>query len=546
MQFVFLPTDAVLWLIALCLAFGARFVLKRETLRARWRRVFSNPAASASAAILVFFLAIALLDSIHYREALPPVEALPAAEASGDSADADKAEAAAESEFPQAYSPVVKSALDAVILDVLKAAGRERSYSAPFAAREFDKSTVVADGIPVRGRQPLKFAGRRISAGGTAFAAIMKDTLLACIIGGALAVVFWLFTGAAVAHRRGVSFTDGLLALGGRDGTFLWRPAMLVGSILWLIVVWLAFVWPDWHVFGTDAVGNDVLYEAFKSVRTAFAIGTLAAMAALPFAVTLGIAAGYCRGRVDDVVQYIYTTISSIPSVLLIAASVLMATVFLDKHPDYYQTSLERADLKLLLLAVIIGMTGWATLARLLRAETMKISTLDFVSAAKALGVSNARICIRHVLPNVLHIVLIVMVLDFSGIVLYEAVLSYVGVGVDPAMHSFGTMINAARSELSRSPAIWWNLSASFLFLLSIVLPANLLASAVREAFDPKAAPRLSAKRPFGAGSGSKSGTNGVGAKQKKTNAEAPAEAARIRIGAEKPAARKARRGSRR
>ena len=224
-----------------------------------------------------------------------------------------------------------------------------------------------------------------------------------------------------------------------------------------------------------------------KSIRTAVVIGTLATLATLPFAVTLGIAAGYFKGRVDDVIQYIYTTMSSIPGVLLIAASVLMVQVFLDKNDGWYQTSLERADLRLMLLAVIIGMTGWATLARLLRAETMKLSTLDFVTAAKALGVSPFAIMRRHILPNVMHIVLIVTVLDFSGIVLYEAVLSYVGVGVDPAMHSFGTMINAARSELSRSPMVWWNLAASFIFLVALVLPANLFASAVRDAFDPRA-----------------------------------------------------------
>ena len=162
---------------------------------------------------------------------------------------------------------------------------------------------------------------------------------------------------------------------------------MLVFTVAWLLMVWLILIWPNWHVFGTDAVGNDVLYEAVKSVRTAVVIGSLATLATLPFALTLGIAAGYFRGWVDDVIQYVYTTISSIPSVLLIAASVLMVQVFLDKHPELYQTSLERADLRLMLLAVIIGMTGWATLARLLRAETMKLSTLDFVSAAKALGV---------------------------------------------------------------------------------------------------------------------------------------------------------------
>ena len=87
---------------------------------------------------------------------------------------------------------------------------------------------------------------------------------------------------------------------------------MLVFTVAWLLMVWLILIWPNWHVFGTDAVGNDVLYEAVKSVRTAVVIGSLATLATLPFALTLGIAAGYFRGRVDDVIQYVYTTISSI------------------------------------------------------------------------------------------------------------------------------------------------------------------------------------------------------------------------------------------
>jgi peptide/nickel transport system permease protein len=93
----------------------------------------------------------------------------------------------------------------------------------------------------------------------------------------------------------------------------------------------------------------------------------------------------------------------------------------------------------------------------------------------------------RHVLPNVMHLVLIVAVLDFSALVLYEAVLSYVGVGVDPNSASFGSMINLARSEMSRDPSVWWNLATAFFFMLALVLAANLFADAVREAFDPRA-----------------------------------------------------------
>lgn len=468
---VFLPTDFVAWGLFVLLLLAVRHVRRSPELARRWRMVFARPSAAASAAVLVIFLLTALMDSIHWRDALPPADASDAASA------------------VQAYSPEVKSLLDVVILERLKAAGDERSYSMPFALREFDKTTVFKDGHAVRDFQPLKNAGKLFGHRTRTFE-LVKGTLIAAIAGGVTAFLAWIFTALAIARRRNATFTQTLMMMRNRDGRFPWRPAMLVFTVAWLLMVWLILIWPNWHVFGTDAVGNDVLYEAVKSVRTAVVIGSLATLATLPFALTLGIAAGYFRGWVDDVIQYVYTTISSIPSVLLIAASVLMVQVFLDKHPELYQTSLERADLRLMLLAVIIGMTGWATLARLLRAETMKLSTLDFVSAAKALGVKPFAVMRRHILPNVMHIVLIVTVLDFSGIVLYEAVLSYVGVGVDPTMHSFGTMINSARSELSRSPMIWWNLLASFLFLVTLVLSANIFASAVRDAFDPRAAGR--------------------------------------------------------
>ena len=139
------------------------------------------------------------------------------------------------------------------------------------------------------------------------------------------------------------------------------------------------------------------------------------------------------------------------------------------------------------LLAAILGITGWAALARLLRAETLKLSELDYVQAARAFGVSDAGIMRRHILPNVTHIVLIVAVLDFSGLVLYEAVLSYVGVGVDPSTNSFGTMINSARNEMSRDPAVWWTLAAAFGFMVTLVLSMQFFAGAVNEAFDPRA-----------------------------------------------------------
>ena len=243
-----------------------------------------------------------------------------------------------------------------------------------------------------------------------------------------------------------------------------------------------------WHVLGTDRTGNDVLYQSLKSIRTAFVIGSLATVATLPFAVVLGIMAGYLRGWVDEAIQYFYTVLSSVPGVLLIAACVLMVQVFLDTHPDWFETGVERADVRLFLLCAVLGITGWAGLARLLRAETLKLRELEYVQAAQAFGVGAARIMARHVFPNVAHLMLIVTVLEFSSLILYEAVLSYVGVGVDPTMNSFGGMINLARLEMSLDPVVWWSFAAAFGFMVALVLAANLFADGVRDAFDPRAA----------------------------------------------------------
>ena len=259
--------------------------------------------------------------------------------------------------------------------------------------------------------------------------------------------------------------------------------ATLIISVLIGMTVSLAAAY---HVLGTDKVGQDVLYLSMKSIRTGLIIGTVTTLVTLPLALLLGIAAGYLRGWVDDVIQYVYTVLSSIPSVLLIAAAVLMMQVTIEMHPQWFDNSASRADLRLVFLCLILGVTSWTGLCRLLRGETLKLREMEYIQAAQSFGVSSFRILARHIMPNVMHIVLISLVMDFSGLVLAEAVLSYVGVGVDPSMISFGTMINAARLEMGRDPMVWWSLASAFGFMLVLVLSANLFADTVRDAFDPR------------------------------------------------------------
>jgi peptide/nickel transport system permease protein len=189
---------------------------------------------------------------------------------------------------------------------------------------------------------------------------------------------------------------------------------------------------------------------------------------------------------VDDLIQYLYTTLSSVPGVLLIAAAVLMMQIYMSNNQDEFNSLTERADMRLLFLCLILGVTSWTGLCRLLRGEALKLRQLEYVQAAQAFGVSHFTVLLRHVLPNVMHIVLIVVVLDFSGLVLAEAVLSYINIGVDPNTNSWGNMINSARLELAREPVVWWSLFAAFIFMFALVLAANLLSDVVRDAFDPR------------------------------------------------------------
>lgn len=235
------------------------------------------------------------------------------------------------------------------------------------------------------------------------------------------------------------------------------------------------------HIFGTDKIGTDIFYISMKSIRTGLIIGILTTIITLPFAILFGAMAGYYRGWVDDLIQYVYITLSSVPAVLLIAAAVLTLDVVMQRNSGSIVLMAERTDMRLLMLCCVLGLTSWTSLCRLLRGETLKLRAQDFVLASKSLGASNLQIILKHIVPNLMHIILIAIVLDFSGLVLAEAVLTYVGVGVDPSTYSWGNMINSARMEMGREPIIWWPLAGAFVFMFTLVLAANIFADGVRD-----------------------------------------------------------------
>ena len=463
---VFLGTDIVLCAMLLVLLAYAWRVVVDANLRATWEKVFRDPTAFGAAIVLTMFAGVAAVDSVHFRRALPA--------AAGAAAGA-----------AVAYEPRTESLLDLVLARQL--ATREVGYSRPLAYEGFSKIPVVRDGESVRIFPRLAFGGAHLTDPEAQWAGDVEMRAAIGLASGTVVALLAVLASALAIRRSHGGVAAALRDIAGDRTHLPLRAALLTFGVICLLAGPVVALMQEYHVFGTDRTGNDVFYQSLKSVRTAFVIGTLATVATLPFAIAFGVLAGYFRGWVDEVIQYLYTTLSSVPNVLLIAACVLMVQVYLDQHSEMFETGSERADVKIFLLCIILGVTGWATLCRLIRGETLKLRELEFVQAAAAFGVRPLRIMSRHIVPNVMHLVLITTVLGFSDLILYEAVLTYVGVGVDPSMNSFGGMINLARSQMSENPVVWWSFVAAFAFMVALVLAANLFADGVRDAFDPRA-----------------------------------------------------------
>jgi len=458
-RLVLLPTDLLLFLLLFATIGFLLYARRREYYRVAWRQIVARPLAMICMGICLLYASVALLDSVRFQQRATALD--------GTQQTTDKGNAV--------YRPEVLT-----LLDVLCSGLRERTettFSAPFASHQFTKETMErADGRTIRGYPKLKYGGAPLANAEEKWRQVgriaLRGLMHGIAVGGMLIV---LAIGFFVARRR-VSQNakpEEPVGSGLRVGGFLAALAVLAGVLVSLSA--------EYHVLGTDQVGQDVLYRSLKGCRVGLVVGTLTTLIATPLAILFGIMAGYFGGRIDDIIQYLYTTLDSIPSILLIAAAMLIVTTRVE-----VQQAAVASDTRLLWLCVVLGIGSWTGLCRLLRGETLKVRENEYVEAAEAFGVSRVEIMFRHLLPNVMHIVLISIILRFSGLVLAEAVLAYVGIGVDPSMESWGNMINAARLDISRDPIVWWNLLAAFVFMFGLVLPANIFGDAVRDALDPR------------------------------------------------------------
>ncbi|MGE0762396.1 MAG: ABC transporter permease [Bdellovibrionales bacterium] len=217
---------------------------------------------------------------------------------------------------------------------------------------------------------------------------------------------------------------------------------------------------------GTDLFGRNVLARAAHGTVTSLTVGFAGTGLSMLIGTVLGALAGYFGGKVDEMIVWFYTTIDTIPYILLVIAFSMVLGAGLNT------------------LCLVIGLTFWVSHCRVMRGEFMKHRDREYVQGAVALGASHARRIFAHILPNVSHLILINFSLGVVTAIMSEVILSYLGLGVQPGVPSWGMMISDAKLELSRG--VWWGLGAASGFMFFLVLSLILFNDALRDALDPK------------------------------------------------------------
>ncbi len=297
------------------------------------------------------------------------------------------------------------------------------------------------------------------------------------------------------------------------------KPAV-ISSVFLIVLISLVLVWPVWQTapvannipkvlkvitdapekgsdaqyqppsarywFGTDVHGRNVLSRIMSGARISLLVGLVGAVVALIIGVTWGAIAGYVGGRWDNIMMRVVDVLYSLPSILFVIVLVATFNEFLRAWLTKHFGPLAGIYAPMLFLFVGLGAVSWLTMARIVRGQVLSLRHRQFVDASRSLGASHARILTRHILPNVYGIIIVYLTLTVPAIILYESFLSFLGLGIQPPMASWGTLIAEGAGQINPVRIYWWLLVFPCGMLITTLLALNFVGDGLRDAYDPR------------------------------------------------------------
>lgn len=240
------------------------------------------------------------------------------------------------------------------------------------------------------------------------------------------------------------------------------------------------------HFLGTDAHGRDLLVRLCYGAQISFVVGIVGAVVSLVIGVLWGAIAGYVGGRTDGAMMRFVDVLYSMPTIIF--AMVLMSAVEPSLRGWFTKLGFMNASAmaRLTLLFVGLGAVSWLTMARIVRGQVLSLRTRAFVDASRALGAKPRHILARHIIPNVLGVVIVYLALTVPGIILYESFLSFLGLGIQPPMASWGSLIAEGAGQINPVRIYWWLLVFPAGLMVVTLMALNFLGDGLRDAWDVK------------------------------------------------------------